>query len=89
MTLRSAPTGTGVIAGGPMRAIFDCLGIQDVVAKAIGSNNPYNMVKATLDALQKTQSPRQIAARRNKKVSDIVAARETAHGAKATEGAEE
>ncbi len=89
VTLRSAPTGTGVIAGGPMRAIFDCLGIQDVVTKAIGSNNPYNMVKATLDALQKIQSPRQIAARRGKKVSDIVAARETARGEKQADGAEE
>ena len=81
--LRSAPAGTGVIAGGPMRAVFDCLGIQDVVAKAVGSSNPYNMVGATLDALQKMESPRQIATRRGKKVSDIIAARETAHGGKA------
>ncbi|MEM6811593.1 MAG: 30S ribosomal protein S5 [Pseudomonadota bacterium] len=80
--MRSAPPGTGVIAGGPMRAVFDCLGIQDVVAKAVGSSNPYNMVNATLEALKKMESPRQIAARRSKKVSDIVAARETAHGAK-------
>ena len=89
VTLRSAPTGTGVIAGGPMRAIFDCLGIQDVVTKVIGSNNPYNMVKATLDALQKIQSPRQIAARRGKKVSDIVAAREVSKDEVKVEGAEE
>ena len=89
VTLRSAPTGTGVIAGGPMRAIFDCLGVQDVVAKAIGSNNPYNMVKATLDALQNIQSPRQVAARRGKKVSDIVAARETARGGQAEQASEE
>ena len=81
--MRSAPAGTGVIAGGPMRAVFDCLGIQDVVAKAVGSSNPYNMVNATLAALEKMESPRQIAARRGKKVSDIVAARETAHGGKA------
>jgi small subunit ribosomal protein S5 len=74
--LRSAPVGTGVIAGGPLRAIFDCLGITDVVAKTIGSNNPYNMVNATLAALEQMQSPRQIAARRGKKVSDIVAQRE-------------
>ena len=74
--MRSAPSGTGVIAGGPMRAVFDCLGIQDVVAKAVGSSNPYNMVDATLAALKKMESPRQIAARRGKKVSDIVAARE-------------
>ena len=87
--LRSAPTGTGVIAGGPMRAVFDCLGVQDVVAKAIGSSNPYNMVNATLDALKSMESPRQIAARRGKKVSDIVAARETARGGKAEDVAQE
>lgn len=78
--LRSAPGGTGVIAGGPMRAIFDCLGVQDVVAKAIGTSNPYNMVRATLEALKGMQSPRQVAARRNKKVSDVVAQRETSRG---------
>ena len=81
--MRTAPGGTGVIAGGPMRAVFDCLGIQDVVAKAVGSSNPYNMVGATLAALQKMESPRQIAARRGKKVSDIVSARESSHGEKA------
>lgn len=81
--LRSAPSGTGVIAGGPMRAVFDCLGIQDVVAKAVGSSNPYNMVNATLDALKSMESPRQIAARRGKKVSDIISARETSRGGKA------
>lgn len=74
--LRSAPPGTGIIAGGPLRAIFECLGVQDVVAKAVGSNNPYNMVRATLEALKATQSPRNVAARRGKKVSDIVASRE-------------
>ena len=74
--LRTAPTGTGVIAGGPMRAVFDCLGIQDVVAKAVGSSNPYNMVNATLEALKNMQSPRQVASRRGKKVSDVVAQRE-------------
>ena len=82
--LRTAPGGTGVIAGGPMRAVFDCLGVQDVVAKAVGSSNPYNMVGATLEALKKMESPRQIAARRGKKVSDIVAARESSHGNKAS-----
>lgn len=73
--LRSAPPGTGIIAGGPLRAIFEALGVQDVVAKTIGSNNPYNMVNATLDALSKTQSPRMIANRRNKKVGAIVSSR--------------
>ena len=81
--LRSAPSGTGVIAGGPMRAVFDCLGVQDVVAKAVGSSNPYNMVDATLNALQNMQSPRQVAARRGKKVGDVVAQRETSGGTKA------
>lgn len=78
--LRTAPSGTGVIAGGPMRAVFDCLGVQDVVAKAIGSSNPYNMVNATFEALKAIQSPRQVASRRGRKVSDIVAQRETSRG---------
>lgn len=82
--LRSAPTGTGVIAGGPLRAIFDCLGIQDVVAKSIGSSNPYNMVGATVDALKNMQSPRQVATRRGRKVGDIVARREAARGSAET-----
>ena len=86
--LRSAPTGTGVIAGGPMRAVFDCLGVQDVVAKAIGSSNPYNMVDATIKALKGMESPRQIAARRGKKVSDIVASRESSKSAPSEEAAE-
>ncbi|MAS86448.1 MAG: 30S ribosomal protein S5 [Micavibrio sp.] len=76
--LRAAPAGTGIIAGGPMRAIFEALGVQDIVAKSVGTSNPYNMVKATFDALQKTQSPRFIASRRGKKVSDIIKQRETA-----------
>ena len=74
--LRSAPQGTGIIAGGPMRAVFEALGIQDVVAKAIGSNNPYSMINATFEALKDMQSPRHVASRRNKKVSDIVANRQ-------------
>ncbi|MCP5361915.1 MAG: 30S ribosomal protein S5 [Hyphomicrobiales bacterium] len=74
--LRMAPAGTGIIAGGPMRAIFEALGVQDVVAKSTGTSNPYNMVRATFDALQKLQSPRATASRRGKKVSDIVSQRE-------------
>ena len=73
--MRSAPQGTGIIAGGPMRAVFEALGVQDVVAKAIGSSNPYSMVNATFEALKETQSPRHVAARRNQKVSDIVSGR--------------
>ena len=70
--LRAAPKGTGIIAGGPMRAVFEMLGIQDVVAKSIGSQNPYNMVRATIDGLKKEVSPRIIARRRGKKLSEIV-----------------
>ena len=70
--LRTAPAGTGIIAGGPMRAIFEALGISDVVGKSLGSSNPHNMVRATILALQLTNSPRHIAARRNKKVTDII-----------------
>ena len=74
--LRTAPAGTGVIAGGPMRAVFEVLGVQDVVAKSVGSNNPYNLIKATFDALESINSPRMVAAKRGKKVGDIVARRE-------------
>jgi small subunit ribosomal protein S5 len=69
--LRAAPAGTGIIAGGPMRAVFETLGMQDVVAKSIGSSNPYNMVRATFDALKHQDSPRSVAARRNIKVSTL------------------
>jgi small subunit ribosomal protein S5 len=70
--LRAAPAGTGIIAGGPMRAVFETLGMGDVVAKCTGSANPHNMVKATFAALQKCTSPRAVAARRGKKVADIL-----------------
>jgi small subunit ribosomal protein S5 len=73
--MRSAPSGTGIIAGGPMRAVFEALGVQDVVAKSIGTSNPYNMVRATFDALGHQTSPRAVAARRSKKVGEIVARR--------------
>jgi len=82
--LRSAPQGTGIIAGGPLRAVFEALGIQDVVAKTIGSNNPYSMVNATFDALKRIQSPREVAARRGKKVSDILITREGKPSAETT-----
>ncbi|MCO8145805.1 30S ribosomal protein S5 [Rhodovulum tesquicola] len=72
VVMRSAPQGTGIIAGGPMRAVFEMLGVQDVVAKSIGSQNPYNMIRATLDGLRKESSPRQVAQRRGKKVADIL-----------------
>ena len=75
VVLRAAPPGTGIIAGGPMRAVFETLGVQDVVAKSLGSSNPYNMVRATINALQAQTSPRSIAAKRCKKVSEILAGR--------------
>src|SRR5256886_7410359 len=73
--LRAAPAGTGIIAGGPMRAVFETLGMQDVVAKSLGSSNPYNMVRATFDALKRQDSPPTVAARRNIKVSTLQARR--------------
>jgi small subunit ribosomal protein S5 len=77
VTLRTAPAGTGVIAGGPMRAVFESVGMADVVAKSTGSSNPYNMVRATFEALKKQTSPRSVASRRGKKVSDILRNRTT------------
>jgi small subunit ribosomal protein S5 len=74
--LRTAAAGTGIIAGGPMRAVFESLGIGDVVAKSLGSRNPHNMVKATFAALQAAASPRSVASRRGKKVNDILGKRE-------------
>jgi small subunit ribosomal protein S5 len=79
--MRSAPAGTGIIAGGPMRAIFEALGVHDVVAKSTGTSNPHNMVKATFAALKLMNSPRAIASRRSMKVGEVVERRES--GAKA------
>jgi small subunit ribosomal protein S5 len=76
--MRTAPQGTGIIAGGPMRAVFEMLGVQDVVAKSQGSQNPYNMIRATLDGLRNESSPRMVAQRRGKKVSDILPKRDGA-----------
>ena len=78
VVMRTAPEGTGIIAGGPMRAVFEMLGIKDVVSKSIGSQNPYNMIRATLDGLRKETSPRTVAARRGKKVADILPKRDEA-----------
>ncbi|MFP3943442.1 MAG: 30S ribosomal protein S5 [Alphaproteobacteria bacterium] len=82
--LRAAPPGTGIIAGGPMRAVFETLGVQDVVAKSVGSSNPYNMVRATFAALRKQVSPRQVAAKRGLKVGEIVSRRNEAEGESGT-----
>jgi small subunit ribosomal protein S5 len=78
VVMRAATAGTGIIAGGPMRAVFEMLGVQDVVAKSIGTQNPYNMVRATFSGLGRQTSPRQVASRRGKKVADILPRREGA-----------
>ncbi len=80
VVLRPAPPGTGIIAGGPMRAVFETLGVQDVVTKSVGTSNPHNMVRATFEALGQLMSPRQVAAKRGKKVGDILGRRDTAAG---------
>src|SRR6202035_2813480 len=74
--VRAAKPGTGIIAGGPMRAIFEALGVQDVVAKSVGTSNPHNMIKATFHALSRSVSPRSVAARRGRKVAEILGKRE-------------
>jgi small subunit ribosomal protein S5 len=75
VVLRAAPPGTGIIAGGPLRAVFECLGVQDVVAKSIGTSNPHNMIKAAFEALENMMSPRGVANRRGLKVAEIVGRR--------------
>ena len=71
VVLRAAPAGTGIIAGGPMRAVFEVMGVTDIVAKSLGSSNPYNMVRATLDALRRSTTAAEVAAKRGKSVEDI------------------
>jgi small subunit ribosomal protein S5 len=87
VVLRAAPSGTGIIAGGPLRAVFECLGVQDVVAKSIGTSNPHNMIKAAFEALENMMSPRGVAARRGLKVTDIVG-RRSVHDSVGSEDAE-
>jgi small subunit ribosomal protein S5 len=72
VTIRTAPAGTGIIAGGPMRAIFESLGVADVVTKSVGTSNPYNMIRATFEALKEQASPRAVSQRRGKKVADLL-----------------
>lgn len=72
VTVRTAPAGTGIIAGGPMRAVFESLGVADVVTKSVGTSNPYNMIRATFDALSSQTSPKSVAQRRGKKVADLL-----------------
>ena len=85
VVMRTAPAGTGIIAGGPMRAVFEMLGVQDVVAKSLGTQNPYNMIRATLDGLKQEASPRMVAQRRGKKVADILKKPETEAAAETAE----
>ncbi|OAN74904.1 30S ribosomal protein S5 [Jannaschia sp. EhC01] len=85
VVMRTAPEGTGIIAGGPMRAVFEMLGVKDVVSKSTGSQNPYNMIRATLDGLRNESSPRQVASRRGKKVADILPKRDDAPAAETEE----
>ena len=85
VVMRTAVPGTGIIAGGPMRAVFEMLGLQDIVSKSLGSNNPYNMIRATIDGLTKEASPRSVAQRRGKKVADILLSPETAAQPEAVE----
>jgi small subunit ribosomal protein S5 len=72
VTLRTAPPGTGIIAGGPMRAVFESLGVADVVTKSVGTSNPYNMIRATFEALGEQTSPKSVAQRRGKKIADLL-----------------
>ena len=72
VAVRSAPAGTGIIAGGPMRAVFESLGVHDVVTKSVGTSNPYNMIRATFEALKGQTSPRSVAQRRGKKISELL-----------------
>ena len=83
VVMRTAEAGTGIIAGGPMRAVFEALGVQDVVAKSTGSQNPHNMIKATFDGLRASSSPRMVAQRRGKKVADILGRRDGEAGIEA------
>jgi small subunit ribosomal protein S5 len=82
--VRPAPAGTGVIAGGPLRAVFEALGVGDVVSKSLGTSNPYNMVRAVFDALKNQQSPRMVANRRGRSVSEIISRREGQKGEQAS-----
>jgi small subunit ribosomal protein S5 len=86
--VRSAPQGTGIIAGGPMRAVFESLGVADVVTKSVGTSNPYNMIRATFEALGEQTSPKSVAQRRGKKIADLMARREGLAAAEAEAQAE-
>src|ERR1700759_4558821 len=84
VVVRPAPAGTGVIAGGPLRAVFEALGVGDVVSKSLGTSNPYNLVRAVFDALKNQQSPRMVAQRCGRSVTEIISRREGQKGEQAT-----
>lgn len=86
--LRTAPQGTGIIAGGSVRAIFEAIGIKDVVAKSLGSSNPHNVIKATLEALKKINSPKQIAEKRSMKIGEVISRREGTNKSEAAESSD-
>ena len=88
VNVRSAPAGTGIIAGGPMRAVFESLGVADVVTKSVGTSNPYNMIRATFEALGEQTSPKSVAQRRGKKIADLMSRRAGLGGAEAAAEAE-
>ena len=88
VTVRTAPPGTGIIAGGPMRAVFESLGVADVVTKSVGTSNPYNMIRATFEALGEQTSPKSVAQRRGKKIADLLSRRAGMGGADAAAEAE-
>jgi small subunit ribosomal protein S5 len=88
VTVRTAPPGTGIIAGGPMRAVFESLGVADVVTKSVGTSNPYNMIRATFEALGEQTSPKSVAQRRGKKIADLMSRRAGLGGAEAQAEAE-
>ena len=88
VTIRTAPAGTGIIAGGPMRAIFESLGVADVVTKSVGTSNPYNMIRATFEALGEQTSPKAVAQRRGRKIAELMARRDGLSGAEASAEAE-
>ena len=88
VNVRTAPAGTGIIAGGPMRAVFESLGVADVVTKSVGTSNPYNMIRATFDALTTQTSPKSVAQRRGKKIADLLGRGGSESGAEAEAAAE-
>lgn len=89
VVVRSAPAGTGIIAGGALRAVFECLGVKDVVVKSVGTSNPHNLIRACFSAFENIHSPRQIADKRGKKIGDIIGRRDENTSAKKKDAADD